>query len=114
MLSGPFLVSGLQRMLLLRTPGAYVLSRDGRTAHYVGRADADLAERVRSSTKEGSYSHFWFEYASSAAAAYALECRHYHDFKPTDNLIHPAAPSGSLLTCVSCPSILAWLAAAKS
>lgn len=109
MLSGPFLLSGLQRVLILRSPGAYTLSRDGTTAHYVGRADTDLAERLTTSSKQGSYSHFWYEYAMSAAAAYALECRYYHDFKPTENLIHPAAPSGSLLTCAFCRSNLAWL-----
>lgn len=114
MLSGPFFVSGLQRMPLLRSPGAYVLSRDGRTAHYVGRADADLAGRLGNSSTQGNYSHFWYEYASSAAAAYTLECRYYHDFKPTDNLIHPAAPGGSFLTCVVCPSIFPWLASCKT
>jgi hypothetical protein len=114
MLNGPFLLTGPQRMLLLRAPGAYILSRDGRMAHYVGRADTDLVERLSSSSRQGSYSHFWYEYAISAAGAYTLECRYYHDFRPTDNLIHPAAPGGSSLTCACCPSSLPWLLSGKT
>jgi hypothetical protein len=103
MLSGPFLISGVQFSLLLASPGAYVLSRDGQTAHYVGRADRDLGERLRSSAKEGRYAHVWYEYAGSPSAAYRLECRYYHEYSPPDNLIHPSSPDGCFLLCDICP-----------
>jgi hypothetical protein len=102
MLNGPFYTSGFQFSSLLASPGAYILSRDGRSAHYVGRADVDLGERLRSSAKQGNYTHFWYECASSRTAAYWLECRFYHQYNPSDNLIHPSAPSGSSLTCEIC------------
>lgn len=109
MLNGPFYISGFQFLWLPEAPGAYVLSRDGKSAHYVGRADRDLGERLRSSAKEGNYTHFWYECASSATAAYRLECRFYHEYSPSDNLIHPSSPNGILLFCEICPLRLAHL-----
>jgi hypothetical protein len=102
MLNGPFVISGFQFSSLLPSRGACVLSRDGKSAHYVGRADGDLGERLRSSAKEGDYTHFWCEYASSPTAAYRLECRFYHQYNPPDNVIHPSSPGGSLLFCEIC------------
>jgi excinuclease UvrABC nuclease subunit len=102
MLNGPFLISGFKFSWLLASPGVYILSRDGRSAHYVGRADKDLGERLRSSAKEGSYTHFWYESCISPTASYRLECRFYHQYKPSDNLIHPSSPSGILLSCEIC------------
>ena len=80
--------------------GAYIFSRDGKYAHYVGRSDDDLQDRIQRSSEEGyGYKYFWFEYASSAMKAYKLECLWYHKYNPTDNSIHPAVPPGMNWRC---------------
>jgi len=80
--------------------GVYILSRDGKYAHYVGRSDVDLVKRIQHSVNEGNgYKYFWFEYSSSAMEAYKLECRWYHKYEPTDNSIHPAVPRGMNWRC---------------
>lgn len=79
--------------------GVYVLSKDGRTASYVGRSDSDLQRRIASSAAEGSYIHFWFDYATSPMDAYKYECELYHHYTPSDNEIHPQVPVNSNWRC---------------
>jgi hypothetical protein len=82
--------------------GVYVLSRDGKMASYVGRADFDLGERLRASVREGRYSHYWYEYACDREEAFQLECAYYHRYSPLDNMPHPAQPSGLAVACHFC------------
>ena len=97
MLAGPYSIrtTGAQ---LEAIPGVYVLSRDGKTAAYVGRSDADLRSRMLQSAA-GAYRHFWFEYASSPRDAYLKECEYYHRYGPPDNINHPAVPPGANWRC---------------
>ena len=78
--------------------GAYILSKDGKTAHYVGRSDADLASRLMS-YRSSDYTTFWYEFSASVVLAYYLECEWYHKYHPADNQNHPAVPPGASWKC---------------
>ncbi len=80
-----------------KSPGAYILSRDGRTANYVGRSDTDVGSRIKQSVAQGYYTHYWFEYATSPRIAYIKECEYYNKYKPLDNTNYPAVPEYTYL-----------------
>lgn len=85
------------------SPGAYALGYVSETTFYidyVGRSDTNVATRLKQHI--GAYRRFKFEYYASAKAAFEKECRLYHDFKPTDNKVHPARPNGSGWECPVC------------
>jgi len=94
---GPISISNLNSVPTQK-PGAYILSRDARAAHYVGRSDTDLAGRIRNHINQ-EYTHYWFEETTSPMQAYYLECEWYHKYSPSDNKNHPAAPPGSYWRC---------------
>ena len=71
---------------------------------YVGRADIDVANRIKQHIGEG-YSKFKYDYATSPKAAFEKECINYHDFGGSqllDNTIHPDRPNGSSWKCPCC------------
>ncbi|MBI2018998.1 GIY-YIG nuclease family protein [Candidatus Daviesbacteria bacterium] len=84
--------------------GAYILSRDGTTGHYVGRSDVNLAQRLNQhvNNNTGRYTHFWFENSNSAKSAFDLECRWYHVYNPSDNQNHPDRGNNSDWQCPNC------------
>jgi hypothetical protein len=96
---GPYSLRQVSTYSLGAGPGAYMLSRDGRTVHYVGRSDTDIGARINSSAAEGRYTHFWCEHASSARDAFLNECTYYHRYNPPDNTNHPAVPPGTSWRC---------------
>lgn len=99
-LRGPFQIEKVTVEIAGSCAGSYVLSRDGRTAHYVGRSDYDVGSRIVRSAQEGyGYRWFWFQYASSPRDAFNQECELYHEYSPCDNDCHPAVPSGQYVTC---------------
>lgn len=61
---------------------------------YVGSSDSDVRERLLQHIGE-KYGVFKFSYATSPKAAFEKECKNYHDFKPSNNQIHPDRPSNS-------------------
>lgn len=83
------------------SPGVYLLDRGraGWVTHYAGRSDDDVAGRLKKWAAEGKYLYFKFQAFASAKAAYEMECLVYHDVKPVDNVIHPAAPAWTTYTC---------------
>jgi hypothetical protein len=97
-MSGPYSVTDVNTFVTKMSAGVYILSRDGKVAHYVGRSDTDLASRIKSSLNQG-YNYFWFEYADSPMRAYYLECEWYHKYNPPDNSNHPAVPPGTYWRC---------------
>jgi len=106
MLMGPYKISEVGSYVTRTSPGVYILSRDGRTAAYVGRSDTDVASRVKQSGAEGyGYTYFWFEYAASPRDAFNKECDYYHKYNPPDNKNHPAVPFGTDSKCpvIGCP-----------
>lgn len=71
---------------------------------YVGRADSDLAGRLKDHVGE-KYPLFKFSYATSPKAAFEKECKNYHDFggsQKLDNKIHPDRPVGAHWKCPYC------------
>ncbi len=105
MFLGPFLTSTVDIYVTRRSPGVYILSRDGKTVAYVGRSDEDLSSRIKQSIGEGSYSHFWFEYLSSPKEAFDKECEYYHKYNPPENKNHPGVLPGTNWKCpiIGCP-----------
>jgi len=96
---GPFRVDSSAAVVTHTAPGVYILSRDGKTADYVGRSDHDVGSRIGQWAATGSYSYFWFDYASSVADAHQKECENYHRYNQLDNKIHPAATLGTYFRC---------------
>jgi len=83
--------------------GAYILSKDGKVAHYVGRSDSNLANRLGQHISDyQNYSHFWFETSNSILAAFELECQWWHKYKPDDNEVHPDRPDNTNWQCPVC------------
>lgn len=105
MLMGPYSITTVDRWVTWVSPGVYILSRDGRTAAYVGRSDTNVGSRIKQSSAAGYYTHFWFEYATSSRDAYLKECEYYHKYNPPDNMNHPAVPFGTNWRCpvIGCP-----------
>lgn len=100
MLMGPFPINDVDLYVMRQSPGIYILSRDGRTASYVGRLDTDVSSRIKQSARDGyGYTYFWFEYAASSRDAYYKECEYYHKYNPPDNTNHPAVPYGANWRC---------------
>ncbi|SRR6266513_2532517 len=98
-MSGPYNLKYIHLFVTEISPGAYILSRNGRMADRVGRADRNLADDLHREASEGRYRYFWFEYATSAAEGYGLQCTWYHRYHPTDNAEHPNAPMGAEGSC---------------
>lgn len=98
-MEGPFTLNLIDVHITRTTPGAYILSRDAKTAHYVGRSDSDLGQRIKSSAKQGNYTNFWFECCTSPMRAFQMECQWWHNYHPSDNTIHPAVPAGTNWRC---------------
>lgn len=99
-MEGPRSISRVDTYVTKTSAGAYILSRDGKAVHYVGRSDTDLAKRIKSYANEGlNYKFFWFEYTASPMQAYYLECEWWHKYAPLDNDNHPAVPPGTYWKC---------------
>jgi len=96
---GPHDLDSVNLYVTQATSGAYILTSDAKTAHYVGRSDVDLAQEIKASARKGKYTHFWFEYTTSPMRAFKLECEWYHKYAPPDNSIHPAVPWGANWRC---------------
>ena len=108
-MSGPYNLKYIHLFVTERSPGAFILSRNGRMADRVERADQNLAQELQKAANEGKYRYFWFEYVPKASAAFGLECTWYHRYHPTDNAEHPVAPGTSEMQCSvkGCTSVLA-------
>ena len=89
------------------SPGNYALGYTrGSTFYvqYVGRADSDVALRIKQHIGE-TYESFMFSYATSPKAAFEKECKNYHDFggcQSLDNKIPPDRPAGTYWKCPYC------------
>lgn len=104
-LRGPFPLTqnGIDSNVKKTSAGAYALGKvENGTFYirYVGRSDNDVNDRLHDHV--GKYSRFKYEYYGSAKAAFEKECRLYHDFKPTNNKVHPSRPAGSGWKCPRC------------
>ena len=84
-MSGPFTLKYLHLFLRDTSAGAFILSRNGRSADYVGSSAHDLADAVRRAAHNGEYKYFWFSYTGSADQALDLERNWYHRYGPGDS-----------------------------
>ena len=101
--SFPLTSEGISNNVTRTSAGAYALGYTKNElfyVDYVGRADANVAGRLRDHV--GKYKRFKYEYYDSPKAAFMKECRLYHDFNPHDNKVHPARPAGSGWKCPVC------------
>lgn len=92
----------IDEAVTLKSPGVYVLDRNtgiGFIVKYVGRADEDVADRLKKHAGDGYYKYFKFEYALNAKAAFERECQLYHFYPSLDNIIHPARPKNTSYAC---------------
>ena len=105
-LKGPFTLDRgtVVATVTRKSPSVYVLSRNGKTAHYVGRSDQDLRARLLDHATSG-YNAFWYDYATSPRDAFYKECTLYHRYggsSSLDNRVHPDRPTGSGWRCPNC------------
>jgi hypothetical protein len=100
MLQGPYPLSQAGDVYVKSGPGVYALSRDRERITFMGRSDTDLHLRIRQSPEQADgYRYFWFEDAESPKDAYLKECAYFHEYRPPDNLNHPAVPAGTDWKC---------------
>ena len=105
-LNGPHTLDSetVEKTVTKTSPGNYALGRvkdDGKFyVNYVGRADKDLATRLKQHA--GKYERFKYGYATSPKAAFEKECQLFHDFEPPANKIHPDRPDNTNWECPVC------------
>lgn len=82
--------------------GVYCLGRDSRSIAYVGRAERDLREKVKSHWQE--YQFFWYEPSLSPRECFERHCHafHKHEGNGLEHKEHPVAPEGQALSCPVC------------
>lgn len=89
-MSGPFSLRYLHLFVRDKSAGTFILSRNGRSADFVGGSGEDVAAELRGFVDRSGYRYFWFALASSADEAAQLEHRWYHRYHPTDNVAPPS------------------------
>ena len=107
MQSSSILGSRIIDSLITRTlPGNYALGRKNDKGAfevcYVGRADSNVNDRLKSWVGNTKWPLFKFSYATSPKDAFKKECENFHDFSPPDNQVHPDRPDGSFWRCPNC------------
>lgn len=104
-MNGPYILDKqtIDKVITVTSAGTYILSKNGENAHYVGRSDSDINGRLKWWVDNSrKYSHFWFEYASSPKSAFEVECKWWHEYKPSDNQMHPDRPTNTNWQCPVC------------
>jgi hypothetical protein len=92
----------IDEVVAKKSAGVYLLDRSTNaafTVNYVGRADEDVANRLKQWAAAGRYKYFSVEYFPSAKTAFERECQLYHHYPNLDNTIHPARPAGTYHKC---------------
>jgi hypothetical protein len=100
-MSGPFSLRYLHLFVGEKSPGTFILSRNGRLADYVGVSMEDVAGAIRRAAQQSSYRYFWFAMVASAEEAAQLGHTWYHRYQPTDNVVPPAEFDGSAWQCTT-------------
>lgn len=98
-MSGPFSLRYLHLFIGEKTPGTFILSRNGRLADYVGVSQEDIAGAIRRTAQQSAYRYFWFAVADSAEEATQLGHTWYHRYQPTDNAAPPVEAHESSWRC---------------
>jgi hypothetical protein len=89
-----------------KSPGAFILSRKGRAADFVGAGPQDVGGSISQVSRQASYRYFWFVYTDTAQEAFHLAMTWFHRFRPTDNEAAPPRASADWRCtaegCASC------------
>ena len=96
---GPFKLSFAHLFVNEGSKGAFILSRKGGTADFIGVSLDDLATTIMSFQNQAGYRFFWFSYADSAEKAKELANRWHHRYQPTDNATSPGDDADSPWRC---------------
>lgn len=97
-MKGPYNIPDYLKYVRKGEIGAFVLTRNEKTAHLVGRS-TELFLELKNFAENSDYKRFWFEKVDSELNAYYLECQWSHKYRPSDNKQHPDVPSGSTWKC---------------
>ncbi|MEW6543681.1 MAG: hypothetical protein AB1411_08720 [Nitrospirota bacterium] len=100
-MSGPFNLRYLHLFVRERSAGAFILSRNGRSADFVGASTTDVANALRQYGSQSGYRYFWFAYSNSPEEAVQLELTWYHRYHPADNAVPPARNHGADWHCTA-------------
>lgn len=93
-MSGPFSLRYLHLFVGEQSAGAFILSRNGRSADFVGESADDVAAAIRQRAGRAGYRYFWYVRASSAKEAVQLAHAWQHRYRPTDNSSSPSPSHG--------------------
>ena len=86
---GPFSLRYIHLFVEQRSAGAFILSRRGRSADFVGLSSDDLVQTLGAYQGGNKYRYFWFSYAASPKEASDLASYWYHRYRPPDNVDPP-------------------------
>jgi hypothetical protein len=100
-MSGPFRIRYLHLFVKERSAGAFILSRNGRSADFVGGSGEDVADAIQQFAGRSDYRYFWFAYASTVNEVAQIGHAWFHRYHPTDNSSPPAGPDGSDWHCTT-------------
>jgi hypothetical protein len=98
---GPFLLKYHHMFVGVASAGAFILSRNGRVADYVGASADDLIGTLGRFAQQSDYRYFWFVDARSAGDAAKIEQAWLHRYRPTDNPSRSSVPHGTGWRCTT-------------
>lgn len=98
---GPFLLKYHHMFIGTASAGTFILSRNGRSADYVGASANDLIGTLGRFARQSDYRYFWFVEARSAENAAEIEQAWLHRYRPTDNASRLSAPHRAGWRCTT-------------
>jgi hypothetical protein len=103
---GPFLLKYAHLFVNTTSAGVFILSRNGRTADYVGATGEDLVGTLGRFARQSDYRYFWCVEARSEKEAAEIEQAWRHRYRPTDNVTRAASLHGDGWRCLveGCPT----------
>lgn len=103
---GPFLLKYHHLFINSKSAGAFILSRNGRTADYVGATERDLNGTLGRFARQSEYRYFWVVETRSAREAAETEQAWLHRYRPSDNSPGSATAHGTGWRCTleGCPT----------
>jgi hypothetical protein len=99
MMLGPFLLKYHHLFVGAVSSGAFILSRNGRSADYVGATPTDLVGTLGRFARQSDYRYFWFVEAGSANEAAEIEQTWLHRYCPADNPSRSVSSRGAGWRC---------------
>ncbi len=100
-MSGPFSLRYLHLFVCDKSAGAFILSRNGRSADFVGGSGEDVAAELQRFAGRSGYRYFWYAATSSAEEAAQLEHAWFHRYHPADNVAPPSRSYGTDWQCTT-------------